>query len=261
MPKTQLTQITDLHFGETPEFTLAGIRPLDSFKAVLDAVNDAGRGDDLLLLSGDLSGTSSAESYIMLNQLLQDYGKQALWLPGNHDNVELMKKHLVNYPPYPVWEMGDWGILTLDSSQSETPIGHIRDEELRLVEDRLDQLKSKSILVSMHHCPIALGCQWLDKQKVNNPDCLYELFASHSNVKLVVTGHVHQQYDGLWNNLPLYTTPSSSIQFKQHSVDFAISDQPPGYRWFDLGADGTIKTGVEFATHFGQHPDTNNAGY
>lgn len=91
MPKTQLTQITDLHFGETPEFTLAGIRPLDSFKAVLDAVNDAGRGDDLLLLSGDLSGTSSAESYIMLNQLLQDYGKQALWLPGNHDNVELMK--------------------------------------------------------------------------------------------------------------------------------------------------------------------------
>ena len=157
MPKTQLTQITDLHFGETPEFTLAGIRPLDSFKAVLDAVNDAGRGDDLLLLSGDLSGTSSAESYIMLNQLLQDYGKQALWLPGNHDNVELMKKHLVNYPPYPVWEMGDWGILTLDSSQSETPIGHIRDEELRLVEDRLDQLKSKSILVSMHHCPIALG--------------------------------------------------------------------------------------------------------
>ena len=159
MPKTQLTQITDLHFGETPEFTLAGIRPLDSFKAVLDAVNDAGRGDDLLLLSGDLSGTSSAESYIMLNQLLQDYGKQALWLPGNHDNVELMKKYLVNYPPYPVWEMGDWGILTLDSSQSGTPIGHIRDEELRLVEDRLDQLKSKSILVSMHHCPIAWGCQ------------------------------------------------------------------------------------------------------
>ena len=94
MTAVQLTQITDLHFGVTPESVLAGIKPLDSFKAVLHAVNDYGRGDDLLLLSGDLSGASSAESYIMLNQLLQDYGKQAVWLPGNHDNVELMKKTL-----------------------------------------------------------------------------------------------------------------------------------------------------------------------
>ena len=123
------------------------------------------------------------------------------------------------------------------------------------------QLKGKSILVSMHHCPIALGCQWLDKQKVNNPSGLYDLLASHSNVKLVVTGHVHQQYDGLWNDLPLHTSPSSCIQFKQHSQDFAISDEAPGFRWFDLGLTGTVNTGVKFLSNFDQHPDTNNAGY
>ena len=257
----KLIQVTDLHLGETPQSVLAGIRPLDSFKAVLNAINDFGRGDDLLLLSGDLSGTSSAESYTMLNQLLQDYGKQAVWLPGNHDNVELMKKHLVSYPSCPVSELGNWGILTLDSSQSDTPVGHIRDEELRLVDDRLNQLAGRPILVTMHHCPIALGCQWLDKQRVNNPDGLYDLLASHDDVKLVVTGHVHQQYDGLWRNLPLYTTPSSCIQFKQHSNDFAISDQPPGYRWFDLGDNGVVKTGVEFVANFDQYPDTDNAGY
>ena len=80
-------------------------------------------------------------------------------------------------------------------------------------------------------------------------------------MKLVVTGHVHQQYEGLWGDLPLYTTPSSCIQFKQHSKDFAISDQPPGYRWFDLESNGTVKTGVEFIRNFDQHPDTDNAGY
>ena len=73
MAVSKLIQITDLHLGEGPQSVLAGIRPLDSFKAVLHAINDYGRGDDLLLLSGDLSGTSSAESYIMLNQLLKDY--------------------------------------------------------------------------------------------------------------------------------------------------------------------------------------------
>ena len=261
MAVSKLIQITDLHLGEGPQSVLAGIRPLDSFKAVLHAINDYGRGDDLLLLSGDLSGTSSAESYIMLNQLLKDYDKQAVWLPGNHDNVELMEQHLTDYPSYPVSELGNWGILTLDSSQPGTPVGHISDEELRLVDDRLNQLAGKSILVTMHHCPIALGCQWLDKQRVNNPNSLYDLLASHNDVKLVVTGHVHQQYDGLWGDLPLYTTPSSCIQFKQHSKDFAISDQPPGYRWFDLESNGTVKTGVEFIRNFDQYPDTDNAGY
>ena len=58
MAVSKLIQITDLHLGEGPQSVLAGIRPLDSFKAVLHAINDYGRGDDLLLLSGDLSGTS-----------------------------------------------------------------------------------------------------------------------------------------------------------------------------------------------------------
>ncbi len=86
MTSLPIIQITDLHLGATPDAMLAGIKPLDSFLAVLDALDQDGHGDDLLLLSGDLSGDSSASAYSMLNGILRDRDKNVIWLPGNHDD-------------------------------------------------------------------------------------------------------------------------------------------------------------------------------
>jgi Icc protein len=257
----QITQITDLHLGPDGNSILVGVNTLDSFKAVLKALDAQGRGDDLLLLSGDLSAESSAETYILLNQLLLENDKQVIWLPGNHDDFDLMREGLINYPPSPVTEMGNWGILTLDSSQSGTPIGHISDEQLRQVKVGLEKLAGKAVLIAMHHSPVEIGCRWLDAQKIQNAGALYDLLIQHGNVKAVLTGHVHQQFDGVWGELALHTTPSSCIQFKQDSDDFAVSGEPPGYRWLDLRADGVIVTGVEFINGFNQSPDVQNTGY
>ena len=261
MDSIQITQISDLHLGSNKDATLAGVNTLDSFKAVLNALDDQGRGDDLLLLSGDLSGESSAEAYVLLNQLLLEKGKQVIWLPGNHDDSELMQKGLINFPPSAVVEMGEWGILIVDSSQSGTPIGHISEAQLQHVKIGLEQLAGKAVLIAMHHSPVEVGSRWLDTQKVQNADALYDLLIQHGNVKAVITGHVHQHFDGLWGELILHTTPSSCIQFRQNSDDFALSDQPPGYRWLNLKASGVIETGVEFIAGFDQSPDIQNTGY
>lgn len=261
MSSVDIVQITDLHLGKSPDFNLAGINPVDSFNAVLDAVDIAGRGDDLLLLSGDLSGDSSAQAYVCLNEILRRRSKRAIWLPGNHDDLELMQAGLVNYPRSPVTDVGGWGIVSIDSSQVGTPAGFISDSELNLLDARLRQLLDRAVILSMHHCPINLGSRWLDHQKIANADELYALLSNYSNIKAVVTGHVHQQYDGLWHQLPLYTTPSSCVQFKQKSDEFCISQLPPGYRWFTLEADGNVVTGVEFIDNFTQIPDTQTTGY
>jgi Icc protein len=80
-------------------------------------------------------------------------------------------------------------------------------------------------------------------------------------VRAVITGHVHQHCDALWGQLPVYSTPSSCVQFKQHSEDFALSEQPPGYRWLDLHSDGTVHTGVEFLADFAPQPNLDCASY
>jgi Icc protein len=261
MSHMDIVQITDLHFGASVDSLLAGINPVDSFISVLEAIDLGGRGDNLLLLSGDLSGECSPQSYKILNQILKEQKKDVIWLPGNHDDVELMANHLVDFPRQRVNDVGDWSIITLDSAQLGTPVGHINDNELMLLSELLDQVKGRPVLFSMHHCPIALDCPWLDKQKINNPEKLYQLLTSFDNVKAVVTGHVHQQYDGFWGQLPLFTAPSSCIQFKRYSQQFAISNQKPGYRWFSLESTGLLSTGVEFLTDFNQSPDTSSEGY
>ena len=188
MSSVDIVQITDLHLGKSPDFNLAGINPVDSFNAVLDAVDIAGRGDDLLLLSGDLSGDSSAQAYVCLNEILRRRSKRAIWLPGNHDDLELMQAGLVNYPRSPVTDVGGWGIVSIDSSQVGTPAGFISDSELNLLDARLRQLSDRAVILSMHHCPINLGSHWLDHQKIANADELYALLSNYSNIKALDIG-------------------------------------------------------------------------
>jgi Icc protein len=261
MAGNTVIQITDLHFGATVGATLAGVNPVDSFNAVLDALDKNGHAEDILLLSGDLSGGSYANSYRILNQLLRDRNKKVIWLPGNHDDLELMKRHLSDYPIQLTSYFGDWAVVTLDSSQFGTPSGYVNNEKLSNLEKRLTALTDRSVLIAMHHCPIPLGSYWLDKQRINNSEDLYKILSSRDNVRGVVTGHVHQQFDGFWGDFPLFTTPSSCVQFKQYSNEFAISQDPPGYRWLSLEANGYIRTGVEIITGFDQCPDTNSTGY
>lgn len=256
-----LTQITDLHLGADASATLGGVPTLASFEAVLQAVAKHGRGRDRLLLTGDLASDYQPEAYQQLNKILKTHHKQAVWLPGNHDNSAVMASCLVDYPALPVLDLGAWGVLTLDSSQPNQPGGHISDQQLRHVEQGLQALAQKFVLVAMHHSPLPVGSAWLDKQQINNQHQLYELLSGHGNVRAVITGHVHQQFEGRWGELPVYSAPSSCVQFKQHSMDFALSDQPPGYRWLDLHGDGQVHTGVEFLSDFAVPPNLDSTSY
>lgn len=261
MTVVRLTQITDLHLGPDSGSTLGGVRTLESFQSVLRAVEQDGRGTDLLLLTGDLAADSEPQAYQLLNRILGEQSKQAIWLPGNHDDADTMAANLVDYPQVQSHNMGDWAILTLDSSQPHKPGGHISDKQLAQVEQGLERLQDKFVLLAMHHSPVDVGCAWLDLQQIDNQHQLHHLLLAHGNVKAVITGHVHQQFDGSWGELPIYSAPSSCVQFKQYSDDFALSDQPPGYRWLDLYPEGRVKTGVKFLQDFNQVPDLDCSNY
>lgn len=261
MTIVRLTQITDLHLGPNSDSMLGGVRTFDSFKSVLQAIKQQGRGSDLLLLTGDLASDCEPEAYQLLNRTLREHDKRAIWLPGNHDDSAVMAANLVDYPPVQTHTMGHWAVLTLDSSQPHKPGGHIASEQLAQVKQGLDKLADKFVLLAMHHSPVDVGCAWLDLQQIDNQQALHQLLVAHGNVKAVITGHVHQQFDGSWGGLPIYSAPSSCVQFKQHSQEFALSDQPPGYRWLDLHPQGRVDTGVEFLDDFTQIPDLDCASY
>jgi len=55
---------------------------------------------------------------------------------------------------------------------------------------------------------------------------------------------VHQETQRHRDGIEWMSTPSTCVQFKPASPEFALDDRPPGYRLLVLGDDGSIETGV-----------------
>ena len=250
MTALKLTQITDLHLGPTPDFTCRNIATYQTLKAVLAAVERDGRGEDRLLLTGDIASDGQAQAYRQLDQLLSAQNKQALWLPGNHDRMDLMQKNFVHFPFMPVFEDKSWAIIMLDSSLPDQPEGFISKDQMHQLEKYMDNLAHKNILVTMHHSPVAVNSLWVDKHRIANHSLLHKLLATHGKVRAVINGHIHQEHQADWDGITVYATPSTCFQFKPKVTDFALDDRPPAYRWIDLYDDGQINTGVKYLQSF-----------
>jgi Icc protein len=91
-----------------------------------------------------------------------------------------------------------------------------------------------------------VGSRWLDGVGLQQPAALWTVLERHPSVRAVVFGHVHQEFDAMHGAIRVLGTPSTCAQFLRHSDDFALDPTlGPGYRWFELGDDGTLATGVE----------------
>jgi Icc protein len=246
----KLTQITDLHLGSSIDSTCRNLQTYKTLQSVLSAINEDGREEHRLLITGDIASNAQPGAYRLLDQLLSAKQKQALWLPGNHDCIDLMHKNLKNFPYIPVFEASHWAIIMLDSSITGHPGGMISQSEMQRLERHLTEMADKNILVAMHHSPIEVGSHWVDQHRTVNYPQLYRLLASHGKVKAVINGHIHQQYEADWDGISVYSTPSTCFQFEPKAAEFTLGDQPPAYRWIELHDDGHVNTGVRYVTSF-----------
>ena len=96
---------------------------------------------------------------------------------------------------------------------------------------------------------------------VADADAFFDLIGQHACVKAILWGHVHQQIDSQWQGIPLLATPSSCVQFAPGVIEFKVDDLPPGYRWLDLHADGTIETGVSRVRGVAFSVELDSGGY
>ena len=133
--------------------------------------------------------------------------------------------------------------------------------QLQLLERALSEAPERHHLVCFHHHPVSIGCRWMEPIGLRNPDALFAVLERYPQVRAVLWGHIHQEIDELRNNVRMLASPSTCVQFKPESGNFAVGEQAPGYRWFDLFADGRIETQVERADHIEFIIDMNSKGY
>jgi 3',5'-cyclic-AMP phosphodiesterase len=243
-----LLQFTDTHFFGPAEGRLMGVDTAATFGQVVKLAHEKHGAPDFYLLTGDLSQDETEQSYLRFAEIVKDFKAPAYYLPGNHDVRPIMQRAFAaNGAPFHnenSFVSGDWVVILLDTQVEGEVHGHLAEAELAHLEKTLSEHPDKHALVSLHHHPVAIGSAWMDQIKVDNSDEFLAILDRHSNVRVVLCGHIHQDFEHQRRGVHFFGTPSTCVQFKPRSEQFALDAVAPGYRWMRLTPSGTFETGV-----------------
>ena len=242
----RVIQISDFHLQSAPGSRVWGVDVDAGLGAVLAHIQKHHPQPDFVLATGDLVG-DQPEAYPRVRQALETLGVPVYCLPGNHDIPAAMGQALregqVRWARYV--EAESWQVVLLDSSVANSPTGYLAYRELTLLDTALAAHPERHTLVCLHHNPVPSGTAWLDTMMVGNHSALFALLDRHLQVRALAWGHIHAEFSDQRGALRLLGTPSTCVQFKPDSAVPEADALPPGYRWLELHADGTLHTGVE----------------
>ena len=257
-----LVQLSDSHLFAEADGRLLGMDTCDSLQRVIALVEQEQPCIDLVLATGDLSQDGSLASYQRFRQLTDSLAPQVRWFPGNHDEPAAMQAACAGTALLDsVLDIGQWRIILLDSSIVGAVPGYFAEEQLSLLDQALDSAGARHVLVSFHHHPVSIGCRWMEPIGIRNPQALFARLAGRSQVKALLWGHVHQEFDQQLHGMRLLASPSTCVQFAPGSEDFQVDHEAPGYRWLRLHDDGRLDTGVSRVTGIDFEIDYSVKGY
>ncbi|MGB8703350.1 MAG: 3',5'-cyclic-AMP phosphodiesterase [Thermosynechococcaceae cyanobacterium] len=262
-PPLLVAQITDLHLFADERRDLLGWNTWESLAVVVQQVMAQPVSPDLLLLTGDLAQDETEGAYLKVLKCFEPLGIPTYWLPGNHDHVQTMER-VLNQPPIYIdksIDQGGWRLLLLNTNVPGQVYGALSAETLDWLATQLAQTPpTQPTAIAMHHPPFLVGSPWLDKSGLQNTSAFLEVIDRFPQVQLVLFGHVHQEFKYVRQDVMYLSTPSTCIQFRPKSVNFALDDALPGFRLLWLYPDGQYKTLVHRVC-FQQQLDLAAQGY
>ena len=242
----KILQITDPHLFGSASGALRGVVTDASLHHVLDEAYARVPDFEALLVTGDLV-QDDPSGYLRFRSIFGSVQKPVLCIPGNHDEPDIMRKSLAGAPFQMCgsYSAAGWQLVMLDSCDPGHVGGRLTVQEL----ERLDRALGSSpahAMVCLHHHPVEMGSRWIDTIGLANRDEFWRVIEAHANVRAVVWGHVHQEYEGDRAGVRLFATPSTGAQFLPMSDRYAVDTRPPAYRPFDLHPDGRIDSEIRW---------------
>lgn len=257
-----LVQISDSHLFAEADGRLLGMDTRDSLERVIDLVLAEQPHIDLMVASGDISQDGTEESYQRFRDMSARLPAITRWFAGNHDEPLGMLAACSNSDLLePIIDVGAWRVTLLDSSVPGSVPGYLEDAQLQLLARSLSEAPERHHLVSFHHHPVSIGCQWMEPIGLRNPDALFAVLERFPQVRAVLWGHVHQEFDQMRGSIRLLASPSTCVQFAPGSEEFKVDTLLPGYRWLRLHDDGSLDTGVSRITNLDSQVDYSIKGY
>jgi len=242
----RIIQITDFHLFADEQGTLKGVNTLNSLSAVTQDCRRRRPAPDMVLVTGDVSHDGSAASYRRCRDMLAGLSAPVMFIPGNHDDVDIMQQQLPGgkISAERCLQHRGWNIILLDTVMHGEEGGFLAVDELAFLDEMLQNWPNCPSLIALHHPPVPVGSRWLDAIGLANGEEFFDVLDRHAQVRAVIFGHIHQVFDRQKKGMRLMGTPSTCIQFRPYQDDFALDHQKPGYRYLKLHANGEIETEI-----------------
>lgn len=270
----RILQFTDTHLFSEFDRTLLKINTYQSFHLVLEEAYGRGWIPDVILATGDLTQVATPKAYSNVRACFETFCSKmqsnqsenpipVYWLPGNHDNAKMMAEFLPGGPMQKEHRFcqGNWQVILLDSSILDEVGGHLSQSELAHLEKCLTDFPDHFALVCLHHNALPTTNDWMGEIGLSNADQFFALIDCFPQIKAVLGGHIHQEFERVRNGVRFLATPSTCFQFKPNTTEFALDPLQPGYRWLHLLDNGEIQTGIYRLEHTKIEIDLSSHGY
>lgn len=255
-----IIQITDTHLMDQDNLTFVEVKPIESFKGVLKDIQKNYPDTDAIFHTGDLAQVATPTTYAHYLTHMKRLNIPFYQIPGNHDKAEYFPFYNNSNQVHAI-TLGSWTVILLNTAVENHIHGCITDEHLKQLDQLLAENPEQHVILTCHHHPLDVQSAWIDQHKLQNTEQLSKIVEKHSNIKLILFGHVHQDSVHFWKNIPVFSTPSTCVQFKPHSDEFALDDIAPGYRVLHLQSDGRFNTEIHRLNKLKQKINTQISGY
>jgi 3',5'-cyclic-AMP phosphodiesterase len=255
-----IAQISDTHVCAEGTRLYGRIDTNAGLARAIDAVNRLRPRPDLVLMTGDLAESGQPAQYAMLRKLLARLEIPLRVLPGNHDSRENLRAAFADHGYlgqgeflHHAAELGPLTLIALDTQVPGEDGGTLCAERLAWLERELERSRGRPTLVAMHHPPVPIGVDWLDRSNCANAEALAGVVSRHPQVERILSGHVHRAAQIRFAGTVVATAPSTAYQVALelgHDGEPHLIHEPPAFllhRWHG----GALTTHVIAVGDFG----------
>jgi Icc protein len=243
-----LVQISDVHLtasGSLPP----GVRPRDNLLSGLRLLAEAAIRPDVFLLTGDLADAGDGGCYRDLAGILASAanpsGASVIYLPGNHDDRDPFRRHLLGGSGSGPVNQTHWRdglrIIALDSTVPGEDGGDLDEETLGYLRAELGRPAPDGTVLALHHPPILSPIQPMSRMALRDPERLRDAIAG-SDVRIVLCGHNHHEALGTLGAVPVWVSPASAYRLDTTSRQTFQGFPGSAFSRIELSDDGLVVT-------------------
>lgn len=240
-----LVQITDTHIHDQLNESFINTQPDESLDHLIKHALKNLDHIDYVVVTGDLTHEGTKPACTRLGRLLNQFDCPVFVTLGNHDSSDMIQQHLltthITMPEHIETEY--WQLLFADSHIENQTAGLLSDRTIEQLSAQL-QHNDKPAFMFTHHPPVSINSRWMDEIGMHNGELVLQKLSDYKHLRGLAFGHIHQQWRSQYQHIEILGSPSSCVQFKTGSDDFAIDDHSPGYRVLSLHDNGTFSSEV-----------------